>query len=175
LPEIRKAIDEGEPFLGIVRNYRKNGELFWNELSISPVRDHNGHLAHFIGIQKDVTAQVFLVERLEQAIEEKEQARDMMLKVLKLVSHDAKNLLASIRWNAEHCRAKNEQLFTVSQLNDIDHVLQAVETLTDLFKKILDKECNIGIREKPGQQFNSNEYFSELTNTFRRLQHHEKY
>jgi|GEM_PF-1412454 len=38
-----------------LRNYRKDGTLFWNELSISPVRDASGKLTHYIGIQTDIT------------------------------------------------------------------------------------------------------------------------
>ncbi|WP_163559281.1 EAL domain-containing protein [Halomonas sp. NO4] len=38
-------------------NYRKDGMPFWNELYISPVRDDNGELSHFIGIQNDISTQ----------------------------------------------------------------------------------------------------------------------
>ncbi|MBO6186147.1 MAG: PAS domain S-box protein [Chryseobacterium sp.] len=38
-----------------MRNYRKNGTLFWNELYISPVRNSNDEVTHFIGVQNDIT------------------------------------------------------------------------------------------------------------------------
>ena len=53
---IRNAIDAGEYCLVTLRNYRKDGTMFWNELSLSPILDKNGKTTHFIGIQKDVTA-----------------------------------------------------------------------------------------------------------------------
>jgi diguanylate cyclase (GGDEF)-like protein/PAS domain S-box-containing protein len=40
----------------VLRNLRKNGELFWNDLNITPVQDENGIVTHFIGIVNDVTA-----------------------------------------------------------------------------------------------------------------------
>jgi PAS domain S-box-containing protein len=52
---IRKAINNEQHITVVVRNYRKDGSLFWNELSISPVYDDNGQLTHFIGIQNNVT------------------------------------------------------------------------------------------------------------------------
>jgi len=52
---IKEALQKGESCLVTLRNYRKNGDMFWNELSISPVRDNNHNVTHFIGIQKDVT------------------------------------------------------------------------------------------------------------------------
>lgn len=53
--EIRAAIAEGRECYGVLRNYRRDGSMFWNELHISPVRDDRGHLTHFIGIQSDIT------------------------------------------------------------------------------------------------------------------------
>lgn len=38
-----------------IRNYRKNGNLFWNELYISPVKNKDGRITHFIGVQNDIT------------------------------------------------------------------------------------------------------------------------
>ncbi|TAI48413.1 PAS domain-containing protein [Flagellimonas allohymeniacidonis] len=52
---IRRALAKGEACHVIIRNYKKDGTLFWNELSITPVKDHEGKLTHFIGIQNDVT------------------------------------------------------------------------------------------------------------------------
>ncbi|HUW25773.1 MAG TPA: diguanylate cyclase [Gallionella sp.] len=63
---IRNAIRSGEGCVVILRNYRKDGTLFWNELSISPVRDAEGKPTHYIGIQKDVTARVLLEQHLHQ-------------------------------------------------------------------------------------------------------------
>lgn len=58
LQTLRDAIREGKPCQVLLRNYRKNGELFWNELTISAVRDAQGEVTHFIGMQSDVTARV---------------------------------------------------------------------------------------------------------------------
>lgn len=38
-----------------IRNYRKNGTLFWNELFVSPVTNEKGETTHFIGVQNDIT------------------------------------------------------------------------------------------------------------------------
>ncbi|PZO09896.1 MAG: sensor domain-containing diguanylate cyclase [Lysobacteraceae bacterium] len=61
---IRHAIAAGEYCLVTLRNYRRDGTMFWNELSLSPIFDRNGRVTNFIGIQKDVTARVLIEERL---------------------------------------------------------------------------------------------------------------
>ncbi|MEL0590288.1 MAG: EAL domain-containing protein [Planktothrix rubescens PR222] len=53
--ELRHAIAEGKECHVELQNYRKDGEFFWNELSIAPVYSSKGYLTHFIGIQADIT------------------------------------------------------------------------------------------------------------------------
>ncbi len=49
------AIQKGDPCRVTLRNYRKDGSLFWNELTITPLYDEDQQLTHFIGVQNDVT------------------------------------------------------------------------------------------------------------------------
>jgi len=60
LATIRQALARGEPVRAVLRNYRKDGTMFWNELSITPIYDEDSELTYYIGIQKDVTRQVEL-------------------------------------------------------------------------------------------------------------------
>ncbi|WP_420473879.1 EAL domain-containing protein [Noviherbaspirillum sp. ST9] len=53
---LRAALKEERKVHVVLRNYRKDGTLFWNELSISPVRDVTGRVTHFVGEIVDVTA-----------------------------------------------------------------------------------------------------------------------
>ncbi|NEP11487.1 MAG: PAS domain S-box protein [Symploca sp. SIO2C1] len=55
LEELWTALKEERECHVTLRNFRKDGTLFWNELSISPVRDVSGKLTHYIGIQTDIT------------------------------------------------------------------------------------------------------------------------
>ncbi|CAN7191399.1 EAL domain-containing protein [Pseudoduganella sp. LjRoot289] len=54
--QLRIAIAERREANVVFRNLRKNGELFWNDLTITPVRGDNGQVSHYIGIINDVTA-----------------------------------------------------------------------------------------------------------------------
>lgn len=58
-PQSRAAIGEalarGQRFDSELLNYRKDGTPFWNHMRIAPVRDANGEVTHFVGIQTDVT------------------------------------------------------------------------------------------------------------------------
>ncbi|MEG3899455.1 MULTISPECIES: PAS domain S-box protein [unclassified Microcoleus] len=64
---IRAALKEQHDCKVVLKNYRKDGTPFWNELSISPVRDSSGIVTHFIGVQSDITDRFQAEEALKQA------------------------------------------------------------------------------------------------------------
>lgn len=70
LQEVRAAIKEGRSPRVVLRNYHKDGTMFWNELSLSPIRNDQDQLTYYIGIQKDVTAQIEAEARARAAEEE---------------------------------------------------------------------------------------------------------
>ncbi|WP_435157627.1 bacterio-opsin activator domain-containing protein [Haladaptatus sp. DFWS20] len=53
--EMRAAIDAEEPVSVELRNYRKDGQEFWNRITIAPIRDDTGDVTHFGGFQTDIT------------------------------------------------------------------------------------------------------------------------
>ncbi|MDQ5947369.1 MAG: hypothetical protein QG619_2801 [Pseudomonadota bacterium] len=66
LNEIRASLREHREGHTVLRNYRKDGQLFWNELSIAPVRDESGHVTtHFVSIINDVTERIAYEQQLE--------------------------------------------------------------------------------------------------------------
>ena len=69
LNPLREALSTGSAITIEVINYRKDGRAFWNELSIAPVRNSEGLVTHFIGMQNDIsrkkTMETDLMEQIE--------------------------------------------------------------------------------------------------------------
>lgn len=65
LAEIRAALRMTREGSAILRNYRKDGGRFWNDLFVTPVRDESGKLTHFAGIIVDVTQRKQFEDKLE--------------------------------------------------------------------------------------------------------------
>ena len=66
LPLIRDALNREGSCREILRNYRKDGTPFWNELSLSTVKNPADGQTYFVGVQKDVTVQVKAQQRVAQ-------------------------------------------------------------------------------------------------------------
>ncbi|MHC8322242.1 PAS domain-containing protein [Pseudomonas sp. GB2N2] len=63
---IRNTLDNDGSCREILHNYRKDGTPFWNELSLSTVKNPSDGQTYFIGVQKDVSVQVKAQQRVAQ-------------------------------------------------------------------------------------------------------------
>ncbi|MGZ8188004.1 MAG: PAS domain-containing protein [Methylosarcina sp.] len=66
LQQIRDAVKNAKPVEATLKNFRKNGELFYNRLSITPLFDTEGHLIYFLGVQYDVTEQILAQQEIKK-------------------------------------------------------------------------------------------------------------
>lgn len=55
IAEFKAATIEQRPAHAVIRSYRKDGTMFWNDLYTSPVRDASGKVTHFVAAQYDIT------------------------------------------------------------------------------------------------------------------------
>jgi PAS domain S-box-containing protein len=94
--EMWKAILAGDVFRGILVNRKKNGELYYVEESICPVRDSSGQVTHFVANGRDLTERLRLEAQLLQS-----QKMDAIGKLAGGVAHDFNNLLTIITSYAE--------------------------------------------------------------------------
>jgi two-component system sporulation sensor kinase C len=67
LAVVRDALANRRKGVAVLKNFRKDGTPFWNELSLSPIVDDNGKLTHYVGIQSDVTKRVDLELALRES------------------------------------------------------------------------------------------------------------
>ena len=86
---IRDALDSGGACREILRNYRKDGSHFWNELSLSTMYNEADKQTYFVGVQKDVTVQVKAQQRVAQ-LEAQVAELKQQLAVLKTTSGNNK-------------------------------------------------------------------------------------
>ncbi|MFC7172788.1 PAS domain-containing protein [Haloplanus litoreus] len=110
---MRTAIENDEATTVELRNYRRDGELFWNEVTIAPIRDESGDVAYYVGFQRDVTRR----KRAERAaaqraarIERERAAQELLLERLDGVVADVTGAVAEARSRTDLERAVVEGL-----------------------------------------------------------------
>ncbi|HXC59102.1 MAG TPA: diguanylate cyclase, partial [Steroidobacteraceae bacterium] len=60
---IREALSRGEECRVLLRNYRKSGEMIWNEMYLQPLRNGEGLLTHYVGFFRDASSRLRSMER----------------------------------------------------------------------------------------------------------------
>src|SRR5215208_2249217 len=99
LDELREALTEGRECRVVLRNYRKDGTPFWNELYVSPVHDEDGRLTNFVGVQNDVTERRRIEEERDLLLVKEQLARAEAVEVrrrLALLAAAGPSLSASL-------------------------------------------------------------------------------
>ncbi len=124
IDEVREAINKGENCTVALRNYRKDGTPFWNELVLSPVKEDDGTITHFIGIQKDIT------DRMS--------GRDASLDRVSQISHEIKTPLTTIKTTLQILQQRGLKVDEAFLSKSLEASLRAVERLENLSKKISD-------------------------------------
>ena len=105
----------GGEWRGEFHNRKKNGELFWEFSSISPVRDRDGEITHFVAVKEDVTDRKLMEEERERLISELDAFAHT-------VAHDLKNPLSAVLGFAELLTAEGVKLNS----KDVDESLQSI-------------------------------------------------
>lgn len=85
--ELWETIKSGNSWKGEFQNKKKNGELYWEEAIISPVKDSQGIVRRFLSIKTDITAQKATREKLKKiAWNQSHQARGPLTDILGLIN-----------------------------------------------------------------------------------------
>ena len=122
---IRQALRDRRETSAVLKNYRKDGTAFWNELSLSPIRNREGEVTHIVGIQTDVTARV----EFESALRESEKLAAVG-RLASSIAHEINNPLESVTNLLFLARQTNDPAQIHRFLNVADQELRRVALIT---------------------------------------------
>lgn len=135
---LRQAVSQRKSCAVELTNYRKNGEMFTNYLSLTPIFDDDGKLQHYVGIQSDITE---LIQRKKAEIEAKD-AADKALSANEAKSQFLARMSHEIRTPLNGMIAVGQLLaetrLTHQQRDLVNTIRCSGETLLALITDILD-------------------------------------
>ena len=135
---VHEAIEAQQEVNVVLLNYRKDGTTFWNDLTIAPVRDDDGNVTHYIGVQNDVSARKQAEEELRTAKEGAEVASRAKSQFLANMSHELRTPLNAIIGYSEMLQEQAEELEAGSLGPDLQKIHSAGKHLLTLINDILD-------------------------------------
>ena len=128
--EIWHTLTSGEAWRGEIINKAKDGTLFTEEATISPVFDNKGKIINYIAVKHDVTKQRVLEDQLRQA-----QKMETVGRLAGGVAHDFNNMLSVILGSVE--LVMNRDDLDDSMLKNLQQIQKAAESSADIIRQLL--------------------------------------
>ena len=124
------TLASGKTWTGRIVNKRKNGKLYTEEATISPVCDAKGKIVNYVGVKRDITEHLNLSQQFEQA-----QKMESVGRLAGGVAHDFNNMLGIILGYTEMAMDKvapSQPLF-----GDLQEIRTAAERSRDITRQLL--------------------------------------
>ncbi len=94
-----QQISQGKTWTGTLQNRKKNGDIYWEKTSISPIYDNQAKIRHFLSLKEDITDLILLEQEVQRQNEESHKNRELAAvgQMANMVAHDLRNPLSSIK------------------------------------------------------------------------------
>lgn len=134
--ELWDTICRGKIWEGEFHNKKKNGELFWEQASISPIFNKKNEIIQFIAVKEDVTEKKQTLKDLQAAKEKAEESDKLKSSFLANMSHEIRTPMNGILGFAE--LLKTPDLTSDKQLEFIDIIHASGERMLSTINDIID-------------------------------------
>jgi len=129
------TITSGGEWIGEFLNKRKNGDLFWENASISPIKNESGSTTHFVAIKEDITQRKIIEAELKEAKSKAEEMNKIKSIFLANMSHELRTPLTGVMGFASLLSDELTDPYLKEMANII---LQSTMRLTETVNSILD-------------------------------------
>ncbi|HNX00142.1 MAG TPA: PAS domain S-box protein [Candidatus Cloacimonadota bacterium] len=128
--DLWKTINDGQVWKGVFTNQRKDGLVFEEEATISPVKDESGNIVSFVKVSRDVTKEHMLMLQLRQS-----QKMEAIGTLAGGIAHDFNNILGAIMGYSE--LISDDLLEDSTAAQNMHQVMTAIDRARDLVNQIL--------------------------------------
>lgn len=148
------TISSGKEWQGEIINRRKNQSLYWELVSISPVKNEKGEATHYIAVKEDITGRKEMEAELRKAKHKAEESNKLKSEFLSNMSHEIRTPMngiigfASLLEDNDLSSGSRKNYVQIIQnstrqlLHIIDEILEVSKLQTHQVKKV-DREINI--------------------------------
>ncbi len=136
---LNQQLANGEEWHGVFHNKKKNGDLYWAETSILPLREDDGKISHYIGLSEDISETIEARDQMQRA-----QKMEAVGLLASGVAHDFNNVLTIILGNVFLARQNK------IDNSDLAHELEQIEIAAKRARNMVGQVLTFA-RKQPGE------------------------
>jgi PAS domain S-box-containing protein len=168
--DLWQTIKSGQEWRGELLNKRKNGELYWESVSILPIFNTDEEIQHFVAIQEDISKRRQEQQEIRESKEAAETANRAKSQFLASMSHELRTPLNAIIGYSELLQEEADALEQGSFSKDLKKICQAGRHLLGLINNILDlSKIEAGKIELIMESFQVAKLIEEVASTVQQL------
>jgi PAS domain S-box-containing protein len=135
--EMWHTLTQGENWSGEMINKKKNGDFYWETVTISPVKDDKDMVSHYVAIKEDITIRKQMEEELIITRDQALEASRLKSQLLANVSHDMRTPLGAILGYTEMLQSGIYGPVTEEQVEKLNSILVSSSQLLDFASNLL--------------------------------------
>jgi PAS domain S-box-containing protein len=136
--ELWQTILNGQIWRGELPNKKKNGEMYWESLVISPILDEKNNITHFVAIMEDISKRKIIEDALHQREEALHHANVTKDKFFSIIAHDLKNPFNAILGFSSLLMAEYDNITDAEKRSYIENITMAANTTYRLLENLLE-------------------------------------
>jgi polar amino acid transport system substrate-binding protein len=157
-----ETILAGREWHGEFHNKKKNGELFWEHAHISPIRNNDGQITHFVAVKEDITERKRLQAELLRAKQAAEDATQAKGDFLANMSHEIRTPMNAVI-GMSHLALKTD--LTSKQQDYLNKIQSSANSLLGIINDILDfSKIEAGKLDMEAVDFSLDDVLDNLAN-----------
>ncbi|MBU0473537.1 MAG: PAS domain S-box protein [Bacteroidetes bacterium] len=152
--ELWQTILGGNKWTGELHNRKKSGELFWESVTISPIKNNSGEIINFVAVKEDITEKKKMIDEVIKAKNNAENANKMKSIFLAQMSHEIRTPINALVSMASLLRYDFEENATEEQIMSFDIIDRAGDRIIRTVDLLLNlSEIQAGTYEKNISRF----------------------
>ncbi|KPK29054.1 MAG: hypothetical protein AMJ61_00360 [Desulfobacterales bacterium SG8_35_2] len=164
--ELWSTIIKGKEWKGELHNKKKNNESYWALASISPIKNADGSITHFLGVQEDITERKISDDALKRYSKELERSNEELQQFAYVASHDLQEPLRMVSSYMTLIKRRYEGKLDKDGEEFIGYAVDGAKRMKQLINDLL-LYSRVGTHGKPFVRTNCNKV---LEKTLQNLQ-----